>query len=99
MPEITVIGAGVAGCSISYLLEQEGFDVTVVEKEAVGDYYVKSSSTQDITVTLPPTCFFSTKKRRRLWASCSRSLPTSNHTNSTPQAIHAVTSRTRTITL
>lgn len=36
MPEITVIGAGVAGCSISYLLDREGFDVTIIEKEAVG---------------------------------------------------------------
>jgi UDP-galactopyranose mutase len=36
MPEITVIGAGVAGCSLSYLLDQEGFNVTIVEKDAVG---------------------------------------------------------------
>ena len=36
MPAITVIGAGVAGCSISYLLDKEGFDVTVVEKDAIG---------------------------------------------------------------
>lgn len=36
MPDITVVGAGVAGCSISYLLDQEGYDVTVVEKNAVG---------------------------------------------------------------
>jgi UDP-galactopyranose mutase len=36
MPEITVIGAGVAGCSISYLLDREGFDVTILEKDAVG---------------------------------------------------------------
>lgn len=36
MPDITVIGAGVAGCTVSYLLNEEGFDVTVVEKEAVG---------------------------------------------------------------
>jgi len=36
MPDITVIGAGVAGCSLSYLLNQEGFDVTIVEKDAVG---------------------------------------------------------------
>ena len=36
MTTTTVIGAGVAGCSVSYLLEQEGFDVTVVEKDAVG---------------------------------------------------------------
>ncbi|MDS0284525.1 protoporphyrinogen/coproporphyrinogen oxidase [Haloarcula onubensis] len=36
MPRITVIGAGVAGCTISYLLNEEGFDVTLVEKDAVG---------------------------------------------------------------
>jgi len=36
MTTITVIGAGIAGCSLSYLLDQEGFDVTVVEKDAVG---------------------------------------------------------------
>ena len=36
MTDITIIGAGVAGCSTAYLLEKEGFDVTVVEKDAVG---------------------------------------------------------------
>jgi UDP-galactopyranose mutase len=36
MTHITVIGAGVAGCSVGYLLERDGFDVTVVEKDAVG---------------------------------------------------------------
>jgi len=36
MTEITIIGAGVAGCSIGHLLDKEGFDVTIVEKDAIG---------------------------------------------------------------
>jgi len=36
MKHITIIGAGVAGCSAGYLLQEEGFDVTIVEKDAIG---------------------------------------------------------------
>lgn len=34
--EITVVGAGVAGCTVGHLLTQRGHDVTIVEKNAVG---------------------------------------------------------------
>lgn len=33
---VTIIGAGVAGCTTGYLLSQNGYDVTIVEKDAVG---------------------------------------------------------------
>jgi len=36
MPTATVIGAGIAGCSTGYLLSKRGYDVTIVEKDAVG---------------------------------------------------------------
>ncbi|SFR67077.1 protoporphyrinogen/coproporphyrinogen oxidase [Halogeometricum limi] len=36
MPTITVIGAGMAGCSLGYLLDQKGYDVTIVEKDQIG---------------------------------------------------------------
>ena len=36
MSDITVIGGGVAGCTISYLLNQEGHDVTILEKSHIG---------------------------------------------------------------
>jgi UDP-galactopyranose mutase len=36
MVDVTVIGAGVAGCSLGYLLDDEGHDVTIVEKDAIG---------------------------------------------------------------
>lgn len=36
MADITVIGGGVAGCSLGYLLTQRGYDVTIVEKNAIG---------------------------------------------------------------
>jgi UDP-galactopyranose mutase len=36
MATVTIIGAGVAGCSLGHLLDQEGFDVTMVEQDAIG---------------------------------------------------------------
>jgi UDP-galactopyranose mutase len=36
MSTVTIIGAGVAGCTTGYLLEKEGFDVRVVEKTEIG---------------------------------------------------------------
>lgn len=36
MTGVTVIGGGVAGCTTGYLLDRQGFDVTVVEKDAIG---------------------------------------------------------------
>jgi UDP-galactopyranose mutase len=36
MAEATIIGAGVAGCTTAYLLREQGFDVTLVEKGEVG---------------------------------------------------------------
>jgi len=36
MQDVTVIGGGVAGCSVSSLLASEGYDVTVIEKDAIG---------------------------------------------------------------
>jgi len=36
MQSVTIIGAGVAGCSTGYLLSQRGYDVTIVEKGEVG---------------------------------------------------------------
>ena len=36
MVSVTVIGGGVAGCTVGYLLEREGYEVTVVEKNKIG---------------------------------------------------------------
>jgi len=36
MVSVTIIGGGVAGCTTGYLLEREGFDVTIVEKGEIG---------------------------------------------------------------
>ena len=36
MQDITVVGGGIAGCSTAYLLSERGYDVTVVEKDAIG---------------------------------------------------------------
>jgi UDP-galactopyranose mutase len=36
MREATIVGAGVAGCTLGYLLGERGYDVTVVEKDAIG---------------------------------------------------------------
>ncbi|MDS0300282.1 FAD-dependent oxidoreductase [Halogeometricum sp. S1BR25-6] len=33
---VTIIGAGVAGCTTGYLLSQRGYDVTIVEKGGIG---------------------------------------------------------------
>lgn len=33
---VTIIGAGVAGCTTGYLLSQRGYDVTIVEKGEIG---------------------------------------------------------------
>ncbi|MFD1597925.1 protoporphyrinogen/coproporphyrinogen oxidase [Halobellus rarus] len=34
--DVTIIGAGVAGCSLGHLLDEAGYDVTIVEKDAIG---------------------------------------------------------------
>lgn len=36
MMDVTVVGGGVAGCSVGYLLSEQGYDVTVIEKDAIG---------------------------------------------------------------
>jgi UDP-galactopyranose mutase len=36
MEDVTIVGAGVAGCTVGHLLSERGYDVTVVEKDAVG---------------------------------------------------------------
>lgn len=36
MSTVTIIGGGVAGCTTGYLLDQEGYDVTVIEKGEIG---------------------------------------------------------------
>jgi UDP-galactopyranose mutase len=36
MRDVTIVGAGVAGCTVGHLLSERGYDVTVIEKEAVG---------------------------------------------------------------
>jgi len=36
MTDVTIIGGGIAGCSLGYLLDEEGFDVTILEKNAIG---------------------------------------------------------------
>lgn len=36
MTSITIIGAGVAGCTSGFLLSERGYDVTVIEKDAIG---------------------------------------------------------------
>jgi phytoene dehydrogenase-like protein len=35
MPSVTIVGAGVAGLTIGYQLGQQGYHVTVVEREPV----------------------------------------------------------------
>ena len=34
--DVVVVGAGVAGCTLGHLLTREGFDVTILEKGAIG---------------------------------------------------------------
>jgi UDP-galactopyranose mutase len=34
--EVTIVGAGVAGCSLGHFLDDRGHDVTIVERDAVG---------------------------------------------------------------
>ncbi len=36
MPTVTVLGGGIAGCSTGHLLADQGYDVTIVEKDAIG---------------------------------------------------------------
>jgi UDP-galactopyranose mutase len=36
MTDVTIIGGGIAGCSLGRLLANDGFDVTIVEKTAIG---------------------------------------------------------------
>jgi UDP-galactopyranose mutase len=36
MQDATVVGAGVAGCTVGYLLSERGYDVTIIEKDAIG---------------------------------------------------------------
>lgn len=36
MEDVTIIGGGVAGCSLGYLLTQHGYEVTIVEKSKIG---------------------------------------------------------------
>jgi len=36
MEDVTIVGGGVAGCTTAYLLTERGYNVTVVEKDAIG---------------------------------------------------------------
>ncbi|MFC7026566.1 FAD-dependent oxidoreductase [Halomicroarcula sp. GCM10025710] len=96
MQDITIVGGGIAGCSTAYLLSERGYDVTVVEKDAIGGFSGRSSWRRAITQILHHTSSSSTKMKRPSSASSSRSLPISTRTRFSRRPTRRTTSPTRT---